>query len=333
MIGSGTYSQSSTQHHQQALTTPGSHPESSQQQHLTHAPNRSLSPPPPGMNPGSVAQSPIYGQQNNALPVGSAPQSAQLPPTAAIHAGPTSQLPASCLPSSIQHKPAVNGVTPPNAGPDDGISTSNAGDLPRNQTGMSDGSSQSPIVSHRSNSFVAVSNISGHATDSCIDSIVEGEIDSDNEDITDELRKLDEDLQKNLERANKVFVNRMENLQRSQIEREAQHLKTLEKHEKESAEFEKRLAQEAEQQQRRIEQLQRDWDKRRETVALHKRRLNDGAPPLGELSHDFQPSSGSTPPGHVRSTSATSSNFSASPAMASHKLSQDPNGEGGSTER
>ena len=147
--------------------------------------------------------------------------------------------------------------------------------------------------------------------------------DSDDEDavdVADELRKLDEDFQKNLERATKVFVNRMDNLQRSQVEREAQYLKTLEKHEKERIEFEKRLAQEAEQQQRRIEQLQRDWDKKRETIAIQKKKLRDSS-----MSSNGDPTSEMTL-GHLRSVSATSSNFSLSPAMSVHKQ-QESNGD------
>jgi len=91
---------------------------------------------------------------------------------------------------------------------------------------------------------------------------------SDSEDS--ELRKLEEEFQRNLQRAKKVFDNRMDNLQRSQIEREAQHKKTLEKHEQERAQFERRLAQEEEQQNRRLEQLQREWAKKRETLAQRK---------------------------------------------------------------
>jgi WNK lysine deficient protein kinase len=144
----------------------------------------------------------------------------------------------------------------------------------------------------------------------------ETEGDSDEEDdvdVADELRKLDEDFQKNLERAKKVFVNRMDNLQRSQIEREAQHLKTLEKHEKERAEFEKRLALEAEQQQRRIEQLQREWDKKRESIAIQKKKQKDStSSSTGEPSVDASL-------GHLRTVSGTSSIFSLSPATSIHK--------------
>jgi hypothetical protein len=155
-------------------------------------------------------------------------------------------------------------------------------------------------------------------TERIIANVVEDDDDSDDDeeddvDIADELRKLDEDFQKNLERAKKVFVNRMDNLQRSQIEREAQHLKTLEKHEKERVEFEKRLSQEAEQQQRRIEQLQREWDKKRETVAIQKKKQKDVmSSTTGDQSLDLSQ-------GHLRTVSATSSIFSLSPAMSIHK--------------
>jgi hypothetical protein len=86
-------------------------------------------------------------------------------------------------------------------------------------------------------------------------------------DMNADLRRLEEDFQRNLQRTQKVFHNRMDNLQRSQIEREAQHQKTLERHQKERAEFERRLAQEEEQQNKRLEQLQREWERKRVTLA------------------------------------------------------------------
>jgi WNK lysine deficient protein kinase len=85
--------------------------------------------------------------------------------------------------------------------------------------------------------------------------------------VEEELRKLEEEFERSMQRVKKVFDSRMDNLQRSQIEREAQHQKTLEKHEKERAEFEKRLAQEEEQQVRRMEHLQREWEKKRQALA------------------------------------------------------------------
>lgn len=110
---------------------------------------------------------------------------------------------------------------------------------------------------------------------------------SDDEDSDDELRKLDEDFQKNLQRARKVYDSRMDSLQRCKVEREEQHLKTLEKHEKERAEFEKRLAQEAEQQRKRIQQLQLEWDRQRElarTKKKHERSNSDNSHPGHTLS-------------------------------------------------
>ena len=88
----------------------------------------------------------------------------------------------------------------------------------------------------------------------------------DDELLVAELRKLDEDFQKNMMRAQRVFDTRMDNLARSQVQREVQHLKTLEKHEKERADFEKRRQQEETEQNRRIEQLQKDWASRREAM-------------------------------------------------------------------
>lgn len=90
--------------------------------------------------------------------------------------------------------------------------------------------------------------------------------DDDDEDIQAELRKLEENYERNLERAKKVFDSRMVNLQRSQKEKEKEYLKTLEKHEKERVEFEKRRAQENEQQQRRLEQLEKEKDRKIESL-------------------------------------------------------------------
>eukprot|EP00977_Amphora_coffeiformis_P011115 scaffold2657_cov89-Amphora_coffeaeformis.AAC.9 len=96
--------------------------------------------------------------------------------------------------------------------------------------------------------------------------------DEDDEDIQAEMRRLEEEYERSLERAKKVFDSRMVNLQRSQKEKEKEHLKTLEKHEKERAEFEKRRALEEEQQQRRLEQIQKERDRKLQTLALEKKK-------------------------------------------------------------
>ncbi len=99
----------------------------------------------------------------------------------------------------------------------------------------------------------------------------DGELLSEDESMmSDELRKLDEDYQKNLIRTKKVFDSRMDNLQRSLVEREVQHLRTLEKHEKDRVAFERRVQQEELEHTRRIEQLQREWDEKRDRLARQK---------------------------------------------------------------
>jgi WNK lysine deficient protein kinase len=112
-----------------------------------------------------------------------------------------------------------------------------------------------------------------------------------------ELRKLDEDFKKNMMRAKKVFVNRMDNLQRTQVQREAQHKKTLEQHQKDRAAFEKRLQQEEIEQNRRIEQMQKEWDRRREEVRVKQQ--------IDEKSQSSTP-----PPEGVMPEARTSSGFS-----------------------
>ena len=122
---------------------------------------------------------------------------------------------------------------------------------------------------------------------------------SDISEDDEELRKLDEDFQRNLQRAKKVFDNRMDNLQRSQIEREAQHQKTLEKHQKERAEFEKRLQQEEKEQHRRMEQLRREWDRKREVLSKNKRKVSaseDEGSVSAEVSLSSSPDTGYTFP-------------------------------------
>jgi len=130
-------------------------------------------------------------------------------------------------------------------------------------------------------------------------------IDSDDEDLNDdklaaELRKLDEDFQKHMARAQKVFDTRMDNLARTQVQREAQHQKTLERHQKERADFEKRRQQEEIEQNRRIEQLQKDWAERREAMRQKKQRDAQAAAESGspgvqptEFSSDVKDTAGS----------------------------------------
>ena len=89
---------------------------------------------------------------------------------------------------------------------------------------------------------------------------------SDDAESDDELRQLEEAFQKNIHRAKKAFDTRMDNLQRSNVEKEAQHLKTLEKHEREKADFEKRVKMAEEEQNRRLEKLEKELAKKKEEL-------------------------------------------------------------------
>ncbi|CAB9508573.1 Probable serine/threonine-protein kinase WNK5 [Seminavis robusta] len=142
------------------------------------------------------------------------------------------------------------------------------------------------------------------------------------DDDDEELRKLDEDFHKNLQRAKKVFDNRMDNLQRSQIEREAQHKKTLEKHHKERVEFEKRLQQEEKEQNRRIEQLQREWDRRREVLNKTKRKVSEEEGTLSaEASLSSSPDTGFVMPVSRTTEQATAEHQSLNQTMSNDAAS------------
>lgn len=140
----------------------------------------------------------------------------------------------------------------------------------------------------------AVSNVPEHDNMSIptLQNFYYSDEDEINEEMRQQLRKLEEDYQKNLKIAKKVFDSRMENLARSQTEKEAQHLKTLEKHEKERADFEKKRVQEEQQQMKRIEQIQKEWDKKREILAQQIGASVNTNPDLRQLSSPLQNEAG-----------------------------------------
>jgi len=73
-----------------------------------------------------------------------------------------------------------------------------------------------------------------------------------------EIRKLETEFQKKMSHAKVAFEKRIENLHKSREDKEAQHKMTLEKHQKEIADFEKRLRQAHGERQKRLEQLEVD---------------------------------------------------------------------------
>ena len=92
-----------------------------------------------------------------------------------------------------------------------------------------------------------------------------GNLDADAD--IEEIRKLEQEFEKKLQRAKKSYGTRMDNLHRSKEEAEAQHRHTLEKHEKERIEFEKRVRLAEEEQTRRLNQIQKDYEEKRKAAA------------------------------------------------------------------
>jgi hypothetical protein len=85
---------------------------------------------------------------------------------------------------------------------------------------------------------------------------------------TEEIRLLEQEFEKKLQRAKKSYDTRMDNLHRSKEEAEAQHQMTLEKHEKERVEFEKRMRLAEEEQAKRLSQIQKEFMERKKEVQM-----------------------------------------------------------------
>ena len=105
--------------------------------------------------------------------------------------------------------------------------------------------------------------------------------DPNDDDVDDEeLKKLKEEYEKRMQRAKKSYGTRMDNLQRSKTEAEAQHQMTLEKHEKERIEFEKRVRLAEEEQNRRLNQIEKEFKEKKDKFRQQRGQSNPEKPPL-----------------------------------------------------
>jgi hypothetical protein len=110
---------------------------------------------------------------------------------------------------------------------------------------------------------------------------LEDATDTDNEVDAEEMRKLEEEFEKRLQRAKKSYGTRMDNLQRSKEEAEAQHQMTLEKHEKERIEYEKKVRLAEEEQNRRLSQIEKEFKEKKNQVRQQRAgQANGEKPPL-----------------------------------------------------
>ena len=131
---------------------------------------------------------------------------------------------------------------------------------------------------------------------------------------TEEIRKLEQEFEKKMQRAQKSYGTRMDNLHRSREEAEAQHQMTLEKHEKELVEFEKRIRLGEEEQTRRLNQIQKEFIANKQEVRQQcVKQTSTGLPPLQNGAGD-----NSRPPLHSGGHKRSSSHFDSSMAATPH---------------
>ena len=150
-----------------------------------------------------------------------------------------------------------------------------------------------PIHNHpRTNSIaatIAASNVPKHEDvklqgkhlGDSIDELQQGNVMKMNMDTDDdstsnlsEIKQLKIDYVNKVTRANKAYQTRMENLIRSKEEKEALHLKTVEKHEKERLSFEKRVKQAEKEQQDRVEKLTKEFEQQKAKALQSKQQFS-----------------------------------------------------------
>jgi hypothetical protein len=149
----------------------------------------------------------------------------------------------------------------------------------------------------------------------------ENDVDADAE----EIRKLELEFEKKLQRAKKSYHTRMDNLHRSKEEVEAQHQMLLEKHEKERIEFDKRVRLAEEEQARRLNQIQKEFIEKKKEVQQQRAKLPPTSiAPMQQTQNgsDGKGVSGSRPPlhgGHKRSSSHFDSSMAHTPTNVEHR--------------
>jgi hypothetical protein len=140
-------------------------------------------------------------------------------------------------------------------------------DPPPNKSGITKISSSTEMKTIANTVAGASGPIPAHISPPIVNDVsneLHGDSEEDEMSNSEELQQLKIEHEKKMLRAQKVFHTRMESLQRSLEEKEAQHLKTLEKHERERAALEKRLKMAEEEQQKRLKQLEEEFVQQRQ---------------------------------------------------------------------
>ena len=245
-------------------------PQQHHQQPQLHARQQQQVPPPP-QQPTLSSQSPLVR-----------PKSMGVLSNQNVHLTTPSQPPSPSIPMSKSHNALHEGST-----------------VTKQQSEL--------VLPHQEHSEHSTSVSTVDASDRPSDGNLSEDLDVDSEVDAEEIRRLELEFEKKLQRAKKSYGTRMDNLHRSKEEAEAQHQMTLEKHEKERIEFEKRVRLAEEEQSRRLNQLEKDFiEKKKEFMKA------GGVPPSNN---------GEKPPlphgGHHRSNSMRV--VAPRPSSADHK--------------
>ena len=190
------------------------------------------------------------------------------PSTAEILSTPTSTPPGA---APLQPQPHLLGPTLPNASHDFVVTSQLAPQVvatgadasAKAMQQQSHDSSASQGGSHHS---VPSDGSSAVFHQSSLPSDTSADVNDDDADDVEEIRRLEQEFEKKLLRAKKSYHTRMDNLHRSKEEVEAQHQLLLEKHEKERIEFEKRVRLAEEEQTRRLNQIQSELLEKKKEV-------------------------------------------------------------------
>ncbi|GMH78882.1 hypothetical protein TrST_g8170 [Triparma strigata] len=121
-----------------------------------------------------------------------------------------------------------------------------------------------PIISTLSSTSIAGQ--SGQSTSNADLSKVDDDLSDDDEIEDEEMKLLKAEYTKNLGRANKAYHTRMDNLHKSRTEREQQHQKIVEKHERDMADYEKRIFNAEAEQKKRLKELETEWDTKKKEL-------------------------------------------------------------------
>ena len=104
----------------------------------------------------------------------------------------------------------------------------------------------------------------------------DSDVDSDDESYG-EVKMLQQEYEKTMQRSNKAYETRLENLLKSKDEREMQYVKAIEKYKRDLADYEKRIKVAEVEQKKRLSELQEKWVEKKIEINNRKKNGNNSA--------------------------------------------------------